>query len=424
MRFGVVPDERTNSLIILADPDYLAQVKSLIAKLDIPGAKSQGNFQVYHLQHADAENLSKVMTDLFGKGAAQPAAEGGKAPTPIVSEGVRFVADKTTNSLLITADPEDFPFIHDVLGKLDIPRKQVYVEALIMEVSTDKSFSFGVDLNVANTQAFLGDSSKGGLMFGSSNPSGYQSLFNSSGTLVPPSGLSLGAIAFPVKVGEVIYSNLQAFVNAAKTDNSFNIISTPQLMTLDNEEASITVAENRPYLTSQDLGKTEIDRPYQRFDYKDVGTSLKVTPQISEGNTIKLKIKQETSRIDEAVTQQTGTLQPTTRKRVTETTVLIRDGQTIVLSGLIGKSRGEGNSKIPGLGDIPVLGNLFKKKSEQDIKTNLFVFITPRIAADVRRSDEILKEKREAIDNVLHVTQSSMPPVRRSPVLFGPIGWE
>ncbi|MFP5239636.1 MAG: type II secretion system secretin GspD [Acidobacteriota bacterium] len=421
-RVAIVPDERTNSLLVLAEPDYLSQVKTLVSKLDVPNVKSQGNFRVYHLQHADAENLSKVLTDLLSKGgSAATTGEGGK-PAPIVSDTVRFVADKSTNSLLITADQEDFPFINDVLGKLDIPRKQVYVEALIMEVSTDKAFSFGVDVNVANRQAVLGDSSKGGLIFGSSNPAGYQSVYNSSGSLIPPAGLALGAVAFPVKVGEVIYSNLQVLVNAAKTDNNFNIISTPQLMTLDNEEATITVAENRPFLTAQDVGQSTTDKTFQRFDYKDVGTTLKVTPQINEGNSIKLKIKQETSRVDETVTQQTGTLQPTTRKRLTETTVLVKDGQTIVLSGLIGKSRSEGNSKVPGLGDIPILGNLFKKRSEDDLKTNLFVFITPRIATTAETNSEILRDKRANIDSVIHLTQSSMPPIPKAPVMFGPIG--
>lgn len=416
-KLNVVAEERTNSIIVMAEPQYVGQVKALLAKLDVPNKTEQGNLRVYKLQHADAENLSKVLNELFTKGSTSGDAKGQAAPT--ISGGFKFVADKTTNSLLVTAAPEDFGFVDSVIQKLDTARKQVYVEALIMEVSTDKSVSFGVNLNGASKQDGLGDSKYGGLLFGSSNPSGYESLYNSSGAFVPPAGIALGAVAFPVKIGEVVYSNLQAMVNAAKSDNSFNIIATPQLMTLDNEEATITVAENRPYLTSQDVGQSTTDRPYQRFDYKDVGTSLKVTPQINEGNAIKLKIKQETSRIDETVTKETGTLQPTTRKRVTETTVMCRNGETIVLSGLIGKSRSEGNSKVPGLGDVPLLGWLFKNKSVVDERTNLYVFITPRIAAPGPDSNKILHAKQMDIERQIEFGDDELTtPIRKAPVFF------
>ncbi|WP_075353335.1 type II secretion system secretin GspD [Desulfovibrio sp. DV] len=417
-KISVVPEERTNAVIVLAEPQYVTQIKSLLTRLDVPNPMEQGNLHVYKLQHADSENLSKVLNELFTKGSSA-SGDAAKAQAPTISGGFNFVADKSTNSLLVTAAPEDFAFVDQVVKKLDAPRKQVYVEALIMEVSTDKSVSFGVNLNVANKQSGLGDSKYGGLIYGSSNPSGYESLYNSSGAFVPPAGGSLGALAFPVKIGEVVYSNLQAMVNASKSDNSFNIIATPQLMTLDNEEATITVAENRPYLTSQDVGQSTTDRPYQRFDYKDVGTTLKVTPQINEGDSIKLKIKQETSRIDETVTQETGTLQPTTRKRVTETTVMCQNAETIVLSGLIGKSRSEGNSKVPGLGDVPVLGWLFKNKSVNDQRTNLYVFITPRITSPGVESSQILHAKKMEIERQIEFNEEELSkPIRKAPVFF------
>jgi len=418
-KISVVPEERTNAVIVLAEPQYVAQVKGLLARLDVPNPMEQGNLHVYKLQHADAENLSKVLNELFTKGSAAASGDAAKGQAPTISGGFNFVADKTTNSLLVTAAPEDFAFVDQVVKKLDAPRKQVYVEALIMEVSTDKSVSFGVNLNVANKQSGLGDGKYGGLLFASSNPAGYESLYNSSGAFVPPAGGSLGGLAFPVKIGEVIYSNLQAMINASKSDNSFNIIATPQLMTLDNEEATITVAENRPYLTSQDVGQSTTDRPYQRFDYKDVGTTLKVTPQINEGDSIKLKVKQETSRIDETVTKETGALQPTTRKRVTETTIMCRNGETIVLSGLIGKSRAEGNSKVPGLGDVPVVGWLFKNKSVADERTNLYVFITPRITAPGVDSDRLLHAKKMEIERQIEFNEEELSkPIRKAPVFF------
>ncbi|WP_300159329.1 type II secretion system secretin GspD [Solidesulfovibrio sp.] len=418
-KLNVVAEERTNSVIVMAEPQYVSQVKALLAKLDVPNQTEQGNLRVFKLQHADAENLSKVLNELFTKGATAASGDGKAQGAPTIAGGFNFVADKATNSLLVTAAPEDFGFVESVVKKLDAPRKQVYVEALIMEVSTDKSVSFGVNLNVANKQKALGDSKYGGLVYGSSNPAGYESLYNSSGAFVPPAGGSLGALAFPVKIGEVVYSNLQAMVSAAKSDNSFNIIATPQLMTLDNEEATITVAENRPYLTSQDVGQSTTDRPYQRFDYKDVGTTLKVTPQINEGNAIKLKIRQETSRIDETVTKETGTLQPTTRKRVTETTVMCHNGETIVLSGLIGKSRSEGNSKVPGLGDVPVVGWLFKNKSVVDDRTNLYVFITPRITSPGPDSDRLLHDKQMDIERQIEFGEAELvTPIRKAPVFF------
>ncbi|MHC1788761.1 type II secretion system secretin GspD [Solidesulfovibrio sp.] len=417
-KISVVPEERINAVMVLAEPQYVAQIKSLLARLDVPNPMEQGNLHVYKLQHADAENLSKVLNELFTKGSSA-SGDAAKGQAPTISGGFNFVADKSTNSLLVTAAPEDFAFVDQVVKKLDAPRKQVYVEALIMEVSTDKSVSFGVNLNVANKQSGLGDSKYGGLIYGSSNPAGYESLYNSAGAFVPPVGGSLGALAFPVKIGEVVYSNLQAMVSASKSDNSFNIIATPQLMTLDNEEATITVAENRPYLTSQDVGQSTTDRPYQRFDYKDVGTTLKVTPQINEGDSIKLKIKQETSRIDETVTQETGTLQPTTRKRVTETTVMCQNAETIVLSGLIGKSRSEGNSKVPGLGDVPVVGWLFKNKSVADERTNLYVFITPRITLPGVESSQLLHAKKMEIERQIEFNEAELSkPIRKAPIFF------
>ncbi len=387
--FTVVPDERVNKLVVMATPEELEEIAALISQLDQPTQKSSGNFKVYALENANAEDLAKVLTELVSVQKA-PATEG--APKEFISAGVKIVADKSTNSVLVTAAPEDFVFFDDLIAKLDVARKQVFVEALIMEVSADKGISFGVNWSAATNVQGIGEAENGGLAFGSYQPdNAYNPI--TDGVLTPSTGFSVGMVTFPVKIGDIIYSNLQAMLSASSTTNSFNIISTPQLLTLDNEEATITVAENRPYLTASDSGQNELDRTYQKFEYKDVGTTLKVTPQINKGDTIRLKVMQEVSRVDKTETLETGALQPTTRKRTTETTVLVRNGQTIVISGLIGETSRDGLDKVPLLGDIPGLGWLFKQKSREAEKTNLFVFITPKIAENAADADDLFRKK-------------------------------
>lgn len=394
---SLVADERTNAVLFMAGPEDARQIKELVGELDQPVQKRIGNYKVYGLKYANAEEMAKVLNELVGRAAAvAQGKEEGKVQT--VSGSTKIVADKGTNSLLISASPLDFPFFDDIIAELDVPRRQVYVEALIMEISADKTFSLGVNWNAAGKVANIGDNPEGGLVTGAYLPDGYTSAFNSSGVLTPPTGFSVGMVSFPVTIGDIVYTNLQALITASKTDNSFNIISTPQLMTLDNEEATITVAENRPFLTASDSGQNQLDRTYQRFEYKDVGTTLKITPQINKGDAIRLKIKQETSRVDKVETAETGALQPTTRKRTTETTVQVGNGQTLVISGLIGEDKSEGQDKVPFLGDIPIIGQAFKKRSSAGIKTNLFVFITPRVTSAPRAMDAVTEEKRAVIE--------------------------
>jgi len=172
-------------------------------------------------------------------------------------------------------------------------------------------------------------------------------------------GFGLGAASVPVTINGITFTNLDALIAYGKSQNDFNIVSTPQVMTLDNSEAALTVAENRPFQTSSNIGRNVDDFTINQFQYRDVGTILKNTPQINEGGVIKLKIFQGFSEIDQAATGQTSSLLPVTRKRSTETTVLINEGQTVVLSGLIGKTTSRTESKVPGLGDIPLIGELF-----------------------------------------------------------------
>jgi general secretion pathway protein D len=379
--------ERINMLVVLADRQNTQMVKTLIKTLDQPTPKGAGNIQVVYLANAQAEELAKVLAGLPAKAAP-------KGKQPVISSEVKVVADKATNSLVITAKPEEFQVLEPIILKLDIPRKQVYVEALIMEVRATLQISVGIDWTVADeTSLPLG--ADDGVAFGGSRTSGA-SVLDELGRLTVPSGLTAGVVSFPVTIGGVTFSNLAALITAAQTDNNFNIISTPQLMTLDNEEASVVVAENIPFSTRVDEGTAVTDRAIQSLEYRDVGVTLKVTPQINEKRFVKLKIFEEISRVVSETTQVTPTqvvLAPTTTKRTAETNVQVRDGQTVVIAGLVGDNVDISSTKVPCLGDIPIVGWLFKSETRNTSRTNLLIFLTPYIVATPEEAEEIYRRK-------------------------------
>jgi general secretion pathway protein D len=314
---------------------------------------------------------------------------------------VKIVADKATNSLVITAKPEEFQVLEPIILKLDIPRKQVYVEALIMEVRATLQISVGVDWTVAD-ETGLPLGADDGVAFGGSRTSGA-SVLDEAGNLALPSGLTAGVVSFPVTIGGITFSNLAALITAAQTDNNFNVIATPQLMTLDNEEASVVVAENIPFSTRVDEGTAVTDRAIQSLEYRDVGVTLKVTPQINEKRFVKLKIFEEISRVVSETTQVTPTqvvLAPTTTKRTAETNVQVRDGQTVVIAGLVGDNVDVSTTKVPCLGDIPIVGWLFKSETRNTTRTNLLIFLTPYIVATPEEADEIYRQKSTYMDEI------------------------
>ena len=386
--------ERINMLIVLADRQNTQMIRALVKRLDQPTPKGAGNIQVIYLENAEAEELAKVLTGLPTK----PQAKGAQ---PVISTDVKIVADKATNSLVITAKPEEFQILEPIIQKLDIPRKQVYVEALIMEVTASLTVSVGVDWTVAD-QTNLPLSAEDGVAFGSSRTSGA-SVVDQAGNLALPSGLAAGVVSFPVTIGGITFSNLAALITAAQTDNDFNIISTPQLMTLDNEEATVVVAENIPFSTRVDQGTAVTDRAIQSLEYRDVGVTLKVTPQINEKRFVKLKIFEEISRVVSETTQISLTevvLAPTTRKRTAETNVQVRDGQTVVIAGLVGEDVDISVTKVPCLGDIPLLGWLFKSESRDTRRTNLLIFLTPYIVATPEEADRLYQRKSTFMEDL------------------------
>jgi len=385
----IVADERTNTIITLASENDTSRIRQLIKLLDKDVPRGEEKLRVYRLENADAEELSKVLMNIPSKGAKNTK----KGKTPLLSKDISIVPDKATNSLIITAERDDYNVLEGVIKKLDVPRPMVYIEALIMEVNVDKGFKIGAEW-------------VGGEKFHSGSNKGYGGGFTgagiipdaTSGIISYPPGFSLGVFSDLIQIGNVKFPNLGAVLQAYQKDQDVHILSTPQILTLDNEEAEIYVGENVPYLTRTEAG-TATGSEYANYDYKDVGVTLRITPQISMERFVRLNIFQEvTKMVKEAGV--TGAQTPTTLKRTTKTTVTIKDKNTIVIGGLIGDDITNTVYKTPCLGDIPGLGWLFKYKSESREKRNLFIFITPRIVENPIEAKSIYEEKQEHINKV------------------------
>jgi len=365
----VVPYERVNGLIVLANAGDMARIRNLIAKLDGEVARPEGNIHVYYLQNATAVELAKVLSTLPEKPGGE---EVNKGKPSAISKDVRILADEETNSLVITAEKEDYAVLEGVIKKLDIPRRMVYLEALILEVDADKSFDVGV-------QWATGGSFSGGdgiVVSGFSGDAGYDllSALNSDTPTLAP-GFSLGVLKQGITIGNATFPNIAAILRAYKSDTDINIISTPQILTTDNKKAEISVGENVPYITSRNTTASEQD--YTQYEYKDVATKLSIVPHINQAGSLRLEIATEVVRIKDNSADT-----PTTYKRTASTTVVLSDKDTVVIGGIIGHDSSDNEWKIPLLGDIPGLGWLFKTHTTTSAKTNMFIFITPRIVGN------------------------------------------
>jgi general secretion pathway protein D len=414
----LVADSRTNSIIILASVSDTESVRKLVAMMDKDVPRSDSNIQVYNLQNSIAEDLAKVLNSIKDSGASastaatMPGAQ--KVTTPVISKSVQVVPDKATNTLVIMAEREDYKVLENIIKQLDVPRAMVYIEALIMEVNANKDFKLGVewrgmrgtdDILGAGTKdkaaAFIGSGGSGT----STNPGGYNVLdglvtaTTSGVTGNFPSGFSMGVVGAGITIGGITFPNIGAVVQAYKTDSEVSILSTPQLMTLDNEEAEINVGENVPYLTRQDSTTTSSSYPvnYNSYEYKDVGVILNITPHINMDNFVRLKISQQVTKLTSAATSTT----PTTLKRTAKTTVIVKDNETVVIGGLVGDSTENDTYKVPLLGDIPLLGWLFKTHTSAREKTNLYVFLTPHIVRTQADAGKLYQDKRETMGNVV-----------------------
>ncbi len=411
-----VADSRANSIIILASGADTENVRKLVAFMDKDIPRGESNIKVYRLQNSIAEDLAKVLNNIKDSGAgtatgSATAATGGQAATqkvlaPVVSKNAQIVADKATNTLVIMADREDYKILENIIKQLDVPRPMVYIEALIMEVNTNKDFNLGVEwrgLKEVNdsSAAFIGS---GGA--NSTTPGGYNiipdaTILTGTTTTTPtvafPSGFTMGVMGTGITIGGVTFPTVGAVIQAYKTDQEVSILSTPQIMTLDNEEAEINVGSNVPYITQQQQSTTSTLVGYNTYDYKDVGVILNITPHINEENFIRLKISLQSTKLTSASTSTT----PTTLKRTAKTTTVVKDNETVVIGGLVGDSTEKDTYKIPLLGDIPVLGWLFSTHSSTREKTNLYVFLTPHIVRTQKDAAGLYQEKRETMGEVV-----------------------
>lgn len=399
-RFTVIADTRSNSLLVRSgDHSRLAQLHKFVAMLDSP-SNAGGNIHVVYLKNAEAVKLAETLRAIYqvdtGAVAAPLAAitpMGAKqAQAETASPGI-IQADAATNSIIITAPDVIYNNLRAVLDKLDVRRAQVYVEALIAEITADKAAEFGIQwqslsgIGKANAQVI------GGTNFGTTG----QNIAGISGNpLTAGAGLNIGVINGNVTipgVGQVI--NLGLLVRALEADNNANILSTPTLLTLDNEEAKIVIGQNVPFITGSYAvsAAATTPTPFQTVERRDVGLTLRVKPQISEGGTVRLQIYQEVSSVQDA-TNLAGVI---TNKRAVESTVLVDDGHIVVIGGLIQDAIKDGIQKVPVLGDIPLLGALFQYKTRSRTKTNLMVFLRPTLVRDLQRADAFTGERYDYI---------------------------
>jgi general secretion pathway protein D len=399
-----VADERTNTIVLLASEADTLRVKKLIRMLDKEVPRGKENIHVYYLEYANAEELAKVLQMLPSNKGGTATAQKGKKTAPVVSGETKITADKATNSLILMADKDDYLTLEDIIKKLDIPRSMVYIECLIMEVNVEKGFELGTEWIVGDDiTAGSKEFAVGGGFGGNGQYPNIASVVTSaaSGTAVFPAGYSMGVFGESIKVGDMTFANLGALINAVKGDQDVHILSTPQIITTDNEEAVITVGSNVPYLTK--TGTTTTSETYNNYEYKDVGFTLKVTPQISKDGLVRLKIYQEINKLDQAAISQlsSGDTTPTTLKRTIDTTVIIHDKNTVAIGGLIDDSITKSETAVPCLGSVPLLGYLFKSISESNQKTNLYFFLTPHVIRGPQDSEEMKNNKKAEMEKLM-----------------------
>ncbi len=403
-RVTIVPDARSNVLLVRADSSgRLAKVKNLLTLLDQP-SQAGANVRVVYLRNAEATRVAQTLRSLLSADApaattsapasSQAASASGTAKATDSNSGAlgsTIQADVANNALIMNVPDAMYQNLRNVIDMLDRRRAQVFVEALVVEVSAERAQEVGMQWQSLSGLGNGGTSVIGGTNFPATGNSGIlnvatggtagiSALAGSSGLTV---GISKGTVNIP-GIGQVL--NLGLLARALEKEAEGNVLSTPNLMTMDNEEAKIVIGQNVPFLTGSysntgnSNGGSSVSSPFQTYERKDVGLTLKLTPQISEGGLVKMKILQEVSSVEETSRNNPAGL--TTNKRAIETTVTVDDGSIVAIGGLIQESVSDGENKVPLLGDVPVLGWLFKYQQKQRKKTNLMVFLKPTILRD------------------------------------------
>ncbi len=466
-RTTILAEPRSNAVIVRAsNPARLNLVRSLVDKLDQPsGGDAKGNIHVVYLKNADAVSMAATLRAALAGlptaggtaqaigGAASPVVRTGQANNPLggnntgissaastpvqalegPSTGGQIQADPATNALVISAPEPQYRQLRAVIDLLDARRAQVFVESLIAEVNADKAAEFGIQWQGVLGQN--GDTNIG--LLGTNFGAGGSNIFSlntgiASGTVAPSAGLNVG-VGHRVN-GVYVLGFLARFL---KENGEANILSTPNLLTLDNEEAKIVIGQNVPFVTgsyTNTAGSNGSVNPFQTIERKDVGLTLRVKPQISENGTVKLTIFQEVSSVlASSVNSSTGLI---TNKRSIESNVLVNDGSIVVLGGLLQDEYANNLEKVPGLGDVPVFGNLFRSETRSRKKTNLMVFLRPVVVRDAAASDaltldryDIMRAGQQAVQpapsSVLQIDRAPVAPqvpTERSSPLVEPIG--
>ena len=439
----VLADARSNSLIIRApNAARLAMMRATIERLDRPNAAGgpAGNLWVVHLKNAEATRLATVLRAAFGGGAAAAAgatttaapltqAPAGMTATPspqatapvsasaAPSTGGFIQADPATNSLIITASEPLYRQVRAMIDQLDTRRAQVYIESMIVEVSGDNAADFGFQW-----QGIVGNKGDTNLLAAGTN-------FNTGGSNIIQ--LQTGALTGTAKLGEGINVGLirnfggqyalASIARALQSQTNTNIVSTPNQITLDNEEAQIVVGSNVPFITGQYTNTgSATTSPFQTIERKDVGLTLRVKPQVGEGGTVRMAIFLESSSVSDKVAPGTSNAGPSTNKRQIQSQVVVDDGGIIVLGGLIEDRYVEGASGVPLLSDIPVLGGLFRSESRTKNRTNLMVFLRPIVLRDGGTADKLSLDRYDLIRAQQQKAQpvpNAMLPIQSAPVL-------
>ncbi|MQD70260.1 type II secretion system protein GspD [Vibrio parahaemolyticus] len=399
----IVADERTNSILISGDPKVRARLKRLIRQLDVEMA-TKGNNRVVYLKYAKAEDLVDVLKGVSDNLQAEKQA-GQKGASSAQRGDVVIAAHEATNSLVLTAPPDIMMALQDVISQLDIRRAQVLIEALIVEMSEGDGINLGVQWGSLETGAVIQYGNAGApigqVMVGleeakdtvekkpiRDSDTGAIKYYEETTTKGDYSTLASALKNVNGAAMSIVMGDWTALVSAVASDSNSNILSSPSITVMDNGEASFIVGEEVPVITGSTAGSNN-DNPFQTVDRKEVGIKLKVVPQINEGDSVQLNIEQEVSNVLGA----NGAVDVRFAKRQLNTSVMIQDGQMLVLGGLVDERALESESKVPLLGDIPVLGHLFKSTSTQTQKRNLMVFIKPTIIRDGMTADGITQRK-------------------------------
>ena len=392
----VTADERTNSILLTGDRTTRLKYRAIISDLDAP-VESTGNTHVVYLRYADAKNISTILSNVASEALKQESKNVGAGGGGAGEDFVSVQADEEANALVITAPASIFPSVRTVIQQLDIPRAQVHVEAIIAEVSLDTSKELGVQwlLQERETAVYT-------QRFSDGTPA-IETIIEEG--LIPDGGLlGLGNI----DEGGLSFVTL---IRALAGDGETNLLSTPSIVTLDNEEAEIIVGQNVPFVTGESTSASSTtDNPFRTVERQDIGISLKVKPQINEGDAITMEIEQEVSAI---AASSEGTVDVVTNKRSIKTTVQLEDGELLVLGGLIDDALTESEQKVPFLGDIPGLGFLFRSKSTSTVKRNLMVFIRSSIIKDPEKARVLSSGKYNFIRDIQLNAKGESP--------FGPV---